>query len=119
MSWKSFSTEEQALIATASKEAGFHLDLPGQRLVELRCAHCGDLSLRTYLNARHEEGESSLLTQVWCSRCKRFAGSAGPFPDGLRFDDPLAGGRAALGAAQLFAVLDDLWAKGILPQTYQ
>jgi hypothetical protein len=119
MKWKSFSQDEEGQIAAASKAAGFHLDKPGQQLVELRCPHCGNQSLRTYLHVLRVEDSSALLTQVWCAQCTRFAGSTGPMPDGLQFDDPVPAHGASLEVEELLSLLDRLWAKGLLPQTYE
>lgn len=115
MAWRGFSADEVAAIGAASRAAGFANPRPGQRLTELTCPHCGVRSLRTYL---HTSG-IALMSQVWCSRCERFAGSTGPIPEGLRLTDPIDAERhAVLGVADLFQELNRLWGLGVLPQTY-
>jgi hypothetical protein len=118
MAWRGFSTDEITAIRTASRAAGFTHSRRGQRLTELPCPHCGNRSLRTYLHIRMDDGNSVLLSQMWCSRCERFTGSTGPTPDGIRFVDPITPVQhAKLGVPELFRELDRLWSQGVLPQT--
>jgi hypothetical protein len=114
-SWKNFYTGELTpSYAVARRD-----------LSERICPSCGELRLRMYI-ARFERQHlgPALLTQIWCSKCRKFTGSTGPMPDGLSFTDPLAtlsrGERADMSHSVdlLFAELDRCWARGELPQRF-
>lgn len=110
--WRGFASEEiEALSDWHVLDEG-----PGER----ECPHCHRIRLRIYLyRSRHT---NSLVTQIWCSRCRSYSGWAGPWPLGLFISDPLANlpfdEFAALNQDEdtLFKRLDVLWADGDLPQ---
>jgi hypothetical protein len=91
---------------------------------ERECPACGCRRLRAYLNAPEKAHRPRLVSYVWCSGCRRFAGSRTRHPAGLVFSDPLAvlsvAERRQLerSLAGFLAHLDRLWDDGALPQTF-
>jgi hypothetical protein len=117
MSWRNYGYEDVRRLS----EAPSFLEDQGQR----RCPFCGNRTVRQYIyeyKSAASRTQPSLIGYAWCRVCEHFAGSTGPLPEGLRFDDPLeamsADDRLALeeNPDAFFARLDALWEQGRLPQ---
>lgn len=112
MKWVSFSGDQIAAISELARESGGSAP---------RCPVCGG-SIRRYLYESQRGSRRTLVSYVWSPECRHFAGSLGPYPEGLKLSDPLGGldqkGREAIerNVAKMFAVLDALWEEGKLPQ---
>lgn len=92
---------------------------------EWKCPACGKVSVRTYLYRADRPGHPTVISYTWCASCRRTQGSTGPLPKGLSFDDPWGDLtpeerlRKEASFDAMFAELDSLWAKGVLPQRFQ
>src|SRR5690348_3912895 len=111
-----FDTAEIQALAAGPR----FVDQPVERL----CPACGKRGVRTYMYGSDRQGRPTIISYTWCTSCRRYHGSVGPRPDGLRFNDPLShmsrDERKALErkGAELFRTLDELWNSGALPQQF-
>jgi hypothetical protein len=114
--WKSFTGDQ---LAALTQGPSFLVE-PGER----GCPACGGRSLRAYLTPAPQAKRPTLVSYVWCSACRTFAGSRAKHPDGVVVSDPLAvlspADRRALESSLtgFLAHLDRLWDEGVLPQTF-
>jgi hypothetical protein len=115
--WFPYGADEISLIPRAPS----FWDDPRER----ECPRCHAIALRTYGYGSSWRATPSLISYVWCPRCRRCAGSTGPRPSGFEFTDPLGGlsddERKHLFASfgngmQFLGYLDGLWEEGKLPQ---
>jgi hypothetical protein len=108
-----------AQVAALARGPGFLLE-PGER----DCPACGGRSLRAYVTPAPQAMRPTLVSYVWCSPCRKFAGSRAKHPEGVVLSDPLAvlspAERRALESSLtgFVAHLDRLWDDGRLPQTF-
>jgi hypothetical protein len=108
-----------AQVAALARGPGFLLE-PGER----DCPACGGRSLRAYVTPAPQAKRPTLVSYVWCSPCRKFAGSPAKHPEGVVLSDPLAvlspAERRALESSLTgyVAHLDRLWDDGRLPQTF-
>jgi len=114
MAWSNYVDDEVARLAAPP-----FIEDQGERT----CPACGRRTVRQYLYRSLQRQRPSLIGYAWCRSCQRFAGSTGPMPAGLTFDDPLDGlttdERVAIerDLDHFFRRLDKLWDQGVLPQT--
>jgi hypothetical protein len=114
--WKSFTGDQ---LAALTQGPSFLVE-PGER----GCPACGGRSLRAYLTMAPQAKRPTLVSYVWCSACRTFAGSRAKHPVGVVVADPLAvlsaADRRALESSLtgFLAHLDRLWDEGVLPQTF-
>lgn len=109
MTWNTFRPAEVERLATGPS----FLVEPGER----DCPGCGVRRLRTYVQSPSDAKRPTLVSYVWCSGCRKFAGSRARRPDGLAFADPMAG-QDHVPLIEFFDRLDRLWDDGVLPQTF-
>ncbi len=86
---------------------------------ERTCPVCGQQSVRTYRYFSSRLTGPTLISYVWCSRCRRYAGSTGPRPPTLALEDPLTVADRKRLEGDIFGLLlhlDQLWEEGKLPQ---
>jgi hypothetical protein len=111
-----FSADE---VAALTQGSSFFAD-PGER----DCPACGARRLRAYFTTPAAARRPTLVSYVWCAACDKFVGTRAKHPAGLIFSDPLAtlpaDERRALerSLTGFLAHLDDLWDRGVLPQTF-
>lgn len=111
--WRGYSSDEIASLSN------WHII--GSELKEHRCPNCGLISLRIYMYRSRYSG--SLSKQIWCRKCRSYAGWTGPYPEAWNITDPLGDLTAdefseiASNEEWLFSHLDSLWQAGLLPQS--
>ena len=116
MAWSSFTGAEVEALAQGAS----FLAEPAER----ECPACGARSVRAYLTVPEQAKRPTLVSYVWCAGCRKFVGTRAAHPAGLVVSDPLAvlsaGERRALerSLTGFLAHLDELWDKGVLPQTF-
>ncbi|MCS0601019.1 hypothetical protein NX794_07200 [Streptomyces sp. LP11] len=110
---------EPAEVQTLAAERRFLLDQS-----EWRCPACGEVAVRSYLHRADRPNRPTVISYTWCAHCRRATGATSPLPPGLTFDDPWADlsprQREELeeDSDRMFAELDAMWAKGVLPQRF-
>lgn len=82
------------------------------------CPACGESAIRCYFREGRRSDRSVLISYTWCAACRVMGGSTGPFPPGLIISDPFPEAGSYGDLSELFARLDQLWDKGVLPQKF-
>ena len=115
--WKNFDAQQLKALTTGTS----FLQNPRERV----CPACGATDVRAYLYKSDRNGRPTLIGYAWSTNCHRYAGSTGPYPDGLTFDDPMDDlppeerDRLQYNLEKLFKYLDEKWDEGLLPQRFR
>lgn len=90
---------------------------------ERECPACGQTSVRFYVRKSARAGQATLMNHMWCASCGTFFASTGGYPRGLVIHDRWRevdpdGWRDFKSTVKVFDVLDRLWRRGVLPQSF-
>lgn len=109
--WTGFDTAQIDALGRSAKGEGGD--------TERTCPACGHRAIRGYRYFSSRLTGPTVISYVWCSHCRRWAGSTGPRPPGLDLDDPLTPEdhrKLDRDLPALLGHLDRLWETGKLPQ---